>query len=67
MGQNSIEITQFSSTNTIQKYKQSNLRSQNVNIAGRLRKNSRHGFVDLQSQKNCKKDRPKKFYLISLN
>ena len=32
-----------------------------INIAGRLRENSRNSFVDLQSQKNSKKDRPKKF------
>ena len=31
------------------------------NIAGRLPENSRNSFVDLQSQKNIKKDRPKKF------
>ena len=31
------------------------------NIAGRLPENSRNSFVDLQSQKNSEKDRPKKF------
>ena len=31
------------------------------NIAGRLPENSRNSFVDLQSQKNIKRDRPKKF------
>ena len=31
------------------------------NKAGRLPKNSRNSFIDLQSQKNSKKDRPKKF------
>ena len=35
--------------------------SKKWNIAGRLPKNSRNSFVDLQSQKNSKKDRPKKF------
>ena len=30
-----------------------------ANIAGRLPENSRNSFVDLQSQKNSKKDRPK--------
>ena len=30
------------------------------NIAGRLRENSRNRFVDRQSLKNSKKDRPKK-------
>ena len=32
-----------------------------LNIAGRLPENSRNCFVDLQSQTNSKKDRPKKF------
>ena len=31
------------------------------NIAGRLPENSRNRFVDRQSKKNSKKDRPKKF------
>ena len=31
------------------------------NIAGRLPENSRNRFVDQQSKKNSKKDRPKKF------
>ena len=31
------------------------------NIAGRLPENSCNRFVDRQSQKNSKKDRPKKF------
>ena len=31
------------------------------NIAGRLPENSSNSFVDLQSQENSKKDRPKKF------
>ena len=31
------------------------------NIAGRLPENSRNSFVDLESQKHIKKDRPKKF------
>ena len=31
------------------------------NIAGRLAENSRNRFVDRQSKKNSKKDRPKKF------
>ena len=30
-------------------------------MAGRLPENSRNSFVDLQSQKNSKNDRPKKF------
>ena len=30
------------------------------NIAGILPENSRNSFVDIQSQKNIKKDRPKK-------
>ena len=32
-----------------------------INIAGRLPENSRNRFVDRQSKKNSKKDRPKKF------
>ena len=33
------------------------------NIAGRLPENSHNRFVDRQSKKNSKKDRPKKFVL----
>ena len=36
-------------------------RMKKQNIAGRLPENSRNSFVDLQSQKNSKEDRPKKF------
>ena len=32
-----------------------------MNIAGRLPENSRNSFVDLQSRKNSKRNRPKKF------
>ena len=38
-----------------------NLRSNIMNIAGRLPENSRNRFVDRQSKKNSKKDRSKKF------
>ena len=31
-----------------------------MNIAGRFPENSRNSFVDLQSKKNSKEDRPKK-------
>ena len=41
-------------TNQTKKLKKSN-------IAGRLPENSRNRFVDRQSKKNSKKDRPKKF------
>ena len=34
----------------------------NENIAGRVAENSRNNFVDLQSKKNCKKDRPKNYF-----
>ena len=33
----------------------------NLNIAGRLPENSRNSFIDQQSQKTSKKNRPKKF------
>ena len=32
-----------------------------LNIAGKSPENSRNSFIDLQSKKNSKKDRPKKF------
>ena len=41
------------------------MRNNNMNIAGRFPENGRNSFVDLQSQKNGKKDRPKKL-LFSL-
>ena len=34
---------------------------QSLNIAGRLPENSRNSFVDLQTKKNSKRGRPKKF------
>ena len=36
------------------------LKPNHENMAGRLPENSRNRFVDLQSQKNSKKDEPKK-------
>ena len=39
----------------------SHVNGKQQNIAGRLPENSRNRFVDRQSKKNSKKDRPKKF------
>ena len=44
-----------------QRSKFTSTKNQVTNIAGKLPENSRNSFVDLQTQKNSKRGRPKKF------
>ena len=67
--QEQLEMTQLFLTTAVltqledkQKSKLNVLKKQN--IAGRVPENSRHSFVDLQSHKNSKNDRPKKIRLF---
>ena len=50
----------FKKSKNVLEQKSQNGHATIFNIADRLPENSRNSFVDLQSQKNSKKDRPKK-------